>query len=103
MAWFILKQPNKMFARWSDVLDNFERVQMNRQEAISCCVDHGDTVTEAREKVDRVHRRNYDPNVWNECISKIWKVHGRSEARRAEAEGKKEPRVARKHDEYTVW
>jgi hypothetical protein len=34
MAWRIVKQPNGLLARFSDVVDNFTAVDMTKQEAI---------------------------------------------------------------------
>jgi hypothetical protein len=53
MAWRIVKQPDGLLARFSEVVDNFTAVNMTEQEAVEECQLRGLSLAEAKEKVRR--------------------------------------------------
>lgn len=66
MAWRIVKQPDGRYARWSDIVDGFTHVDMDRDEAIEVAHQHitKNAVEEAQAKVDRADK---NPGRWEEC------------------------------------
>ena len=84
MAWRIVKQPNGLLARFSDVVDNFTHVNMTEQEAFRVC--HGCLgVDDAKKKV-LAGVEDWKPwtygikgdglERWEASISTIRNVHG---------------------------
>lgn len=54
MGWRIVKQPNGLFASFSDIVDDFVEMNMNEDEAVDYCREFHDlSELEAREKVNR--------------------------------------------------
>jgi len=37
MAWRIVKQPNGLLAKFSDIVDTFTNLNMTEEEALACC------------------------------------------------------------------
>ncbi len=90
MAWRIVKQPNGLLARFSDVVDNFTAVDMTVDEAIEECKSQGMGHEDAVAKVDRgvtdepvagwVERTADDGlDRWRDCLGTIRVVHGEDE------------------------
>lgn len=50
MAWRIVKQPNGLLARFSDIVDNFTDMNMNEEEALEVCREYCG-IEEAQRKV----------------------------------------------------
>jgi hypothetical protein len=93
MAWRIVKQPNGLFARWSDVVDDFTDYDMTEAEARAVCCDKGGVVL-VDEKLRRA-KADEDPwrpcqayirgrgdglDRWRDCINTIRSVHGKAVA-----------------------
>lgn len=85
MAWRIVKQPNGLYGRFSDIVDNFTHMNLTAAEVFDVCLDicgreesHGkieradaDEVylgTEAEEPKDGLRR-------WRECLETIKEIH----------------------------
>jgi len=84
MAWRIVKQPNGLFARFSDVVDNFTHLDMTRKEAFEVCREYCG-VTDAERKVKAgvedwpPYREGVHGNGsarWNDSLNRIRNVHG---------------------------
>ena len=77
MAWRIVKQPNGLYARFSDVVDNFTDFGMTRDEAIECCIDcpGGMGRDEAEQKVARAEESTASGR-WDEAFRIIKEIHG---------------------------
>lgn len=70
MAWRIVKQPNGLYARWSDVVDDFTHTGFNRASIVDVCRGHaGIGKAEAEEKVDNADREELIR--WPECLSTL--------------------------------
>ena len=87
MAWRIVKQPNGLLARFSDIVDNFTHCNMDELEAYELCKEEMGT-HDAKEKVfagvqdfkpwmHRVVGSGHDR--WDDCIKKIETRHGKDE------------------------
>lgn len=72
MAWRIVKQPDGLYARFSDVVEDFTHTDMTREEAITLCTSHM-SETMAKAKVDRA---DLHPERWEECERTIQSRHG---------------------------
>lgn len=75
MAWRILKQPNGLFARFSDVVDAFTDFDMSEEQVLRYCTKEAGEQT-ARTKL--LAAKN-NPERWDEAISSavshsIWRV-----------------------------
>lgn len=92
MAWRIVKQPNGLLGRFSDIIDNFTHINMDYDEAIQCCLDNGISNYEAAKvKVD-AGVNDYKPwtrneigsglDRWDDCIATIRNVHSESGVKR---------------------
>lgn len=91
MAWRIVKQPNGLFARFSDVVDDFTHYDMTEAEALEVCVQECDCGPKtAAEKVENA-KRDLEPwtmkpsggdglNRWRDCLVTIYAVHGPARA-----------------------
>lgn len=93
MGWRIVKQPNGMLARFSEVVDNFTHCNMTEEKALEVCKDCGCSQHEAMIKVDSGIRdlKPYTSTSgnglerWEHCLGIIERVHGISERQRAGA------------------
>ena len=91
MAWRIVKQPNGLLARFSEVVDNFTHANLTVAEAMELCVEDM-SVAAATQKV----QRGIDSDSrWTEAIGIIRRVHGEDEVFRVET------LIA--EDEVNVW
>lgn len=96
MAWRIVKQPNGLYARFSDIVDHFTHYNMDRETAIKQCKQEpGMGEAEARDKVagadiddvwGRVERVD-GLNCWLASLKTIERVHGPIESALAEVTG----------------
>ena len=98
MAWRIVRQPNGLLARFSDVVDIFTHYDLTEQEALEVCVEFGGcTRPEAREKVRRgledyapmredgsvSDEPSGDPEKlarWRDCLATIRAIKGAADA-----------------------
>ena len=89
MAWRIVKQPNGLLARFSDIVDNYTHINMTQEEAIALCVDTQDMGKESAIKKVQAGIEDHKPwtlNVigsghdrWDDCNEAIIRVHGQKE------------------------
>lgn len=84
MAWRIVKQPNGLFARFSDVVDDFTHINMSETEALSVCKEEGCGEYEADKKM-KAGKEDHIPwtekpgsglDRWNNSIDTIKTCHG---------------------------
>jgi hypothetical protein len=96
MPWFIVKQPNGTYARFSSVVDDFTHMNMIREEAVDLCREHLGRL-ETAEKMQRADdevpcqcspERHQSPRLkrapltrWRECIREMRDLGKRNEAR----------------------
>jgi hypothetical protein len=74
MAWRIIRQPNGLFARFSEVVDDVTHYAMTAEQAVWCCESHGLSRLDARAKV----RRGLDePSRYRAALRSIRFRHGR--------------------------
>ena len=88
MAWRIVKQPNGLLARFSDIVDDFTHMNMSEAEALEVCREYLGIV-EAEKKV-LAGVQDWKPwtngvlgsglDRWNESIKTIKSVHGKKAA-----------------------
>jgi hypothetical protein len=87
MAWRIVRQPNGLLARFSDVVDNFTDMNMSEVEAYELCRESMG-IEDAREKVRAgvedwkpwTHRVKGDGlSRWADCLNSIKVIHGERE------------------------
>ena len=88
MAWRIVKQPNGLLARFSDIVDDFTHMNMTEAEAFEVCREYLG-VEEAKRKV-LAGVQDWKPwtnsvfgdglSRWNDCIASIKNVHGKKAA-----------------------
>ena len=85
MAWRIVKQPNGLFARWSDIVDNFTDANASEQEALELCSEKM-SAEEAHKKVqgavDDLNSggiKGSGLDRWNDCLKTIKLIHGEQE------------------------
>ena len=84
MAWRIVKQPNGLLARFSDVVDHFTHIDMTEAEALEVCIDNGCSSDLAQTKVlsglQDVKPWTVTPGSglerWEHCLGRIETVHG---------------------------
>ena len=92
MGWRIIKQPTGLFARWSDIVDDFSDYDMTEQEAYGTCVLlAGEAVAAAK-----MLRAKGSPGRFEEAIADIAEVHGEELANQRREELSKEGR--RQHE-----
>lgn len=92
MGWRVVKQPNDLLARFSDVVDNFTHVNLSKEDAILLCLsEYGLSIAAATEKVQggiedwkphSAKEKGSGHDRWDECISSIQCIHGDAEVSR---------------------
>jgi hypothetical protein len=96
MAWRIVKQPNGLFARFSDVVDDFTDYDLTEAQAWELCIGYGgvdltdEKLANAKSDLPDPRRKSRPTNSdglnrWRECIEIIRSVHGSAEANNREA------------------
>jgi hypothetical protein len=85
MAWRIVKQPNGLFARWSDIVDNFTDANASEEQALELCSEKMGK-EEARTKVqcaiddlNEARQKGSGLDRWNDCLNTIKIIHGEQE------------------------
>jgi hypothetical protein len=73
MAWRMVLQPNGLFARFSDVVDDFTHWNYNREQAVALCVEEGLHISDAEAKVQRAQA---SPQRYSEELETIEMIHG---------------------------
>jgi hypothetical protein len=91
MGWRIVKQPNGLLARFSDIVDDFTHYDLGEEEAIEICREHMGRI----EAVDKVRRgmedeecppfinasgKNDGLDRYRDCLKTIKNVHGPEKA-----------------------
>jgi len=84
MAWRIVKQPNGLLARFSDIVDDFTNLNMTESEAFECCREYCG-IEDAKRKV-LAGVQDWKPwtngvlgsglDRWNDSIKTIMSVRG---------------------------
>lgn len=100
MAWRIVKQPNGLLARFSEVVDDFTHVNMTCEEAVILCKKEGCTPIEAALKVTRGlddvlededagdgETRGDGLARWRDALDDIQGVHGKRVRQQRERAG----------------
>lgn len=78
MGWSIIQQPNKLFARFSENVDNITDYDMSTSEVIDLCQqEYGLSSDDAERKLQRAIE---SPDRWQNALDSIRAVHGDSEA-----------------------
>lgn len=84
MGWRLIVQPNKLIARFSEVVDDFTHYDMTDEEAIKVCMEEYNMhEKDARDKLSRAYE---NPDRFKEALSCIKFVHGVDRATEAESE-----------------
>ena len=88
MAWRIVKQPNGLLARFSDIVDDFTHQNMTEAEALEICREYLGIVESEKKVLAGV--QDWKPwtngvlgsglDRWNESIETIKSVHGQKTA-----------------------
>lgn len=79
MAWRFVQQPNGLFARFSEIVDNFVAANLTKEQAIrSCIIENNMSQWDAEAKVERAIQAGIER--WHEAINTIVAVHSRKEA-----------------------
>lgn len=83
MGWRIVKQPNGLYARFSDIVDDFTDMSMTEEEALAECRTYLGVV-EAGQKVlagiqdwkPRTTTPGSGTDRWDESVGIIGEIHG---------------------------
>lgn len=79
MAWRFVKQPSGLYARFSEIVDNFTDVNLTREAAValgaslSTDLPVQDAIMQAARKVDAADQH---PDRWEAALEEIAQVHG---------------------------
>jgi hypothetical protein len=73
MAWRIIKQPNGLYARFSDIVDNFTHYNMSINETKKVCMEKK---CDFEEAVNKIQRANENPHRFEEAMDIIKIIHG---------------------------
>lgn len=74
MAWRIVRQPDGLYARFSEVVDDFTDVGMTRDEAYELCRESlGISGSESK-----IQMADDNPGRYKECLEIIQSVHAES-------------------------
>ena len=77
MAWRIVKQPNGLYARFSEIVDDFTEYDMTKEETISICINQYDCGKQTAE--DKIQRAVDNPGRYEEAMDIVEKIHGKKE------------------------
>ncbi|MFA5130618.1 MAG: hypothetical protein WC477_06960 [Patescibacteria group bacterium] len=75
MAWQIVKQPNGLLARWSDIVDTLTHTNGDFENMVALCMERYDM--SRADATDKVNRAIQNPARWEECIRTITTHHGK--------------------------
>lgn len=86
MGWWICVQPNRKYARFSTVVDDFTHVDMSRAEALEVC--RRAPGVGRYEAEEMVRHAELEPERWEQGLAITEAVHGKykAEARRQGAQ-----------------
>lgn len=87
MGWRFVKQPNGLYARFSEVIDDFTHTDLTRQQALE--VYEGIALEQVRKDA-KVKVLAADQNLprWEEALEIVGRVHGKPKALHLRKEGK---------------
>jgi hypothetical protein len=85
MAWRIVRQPNGLLARFSEVVDDFTHLNMSTRQTIQVCIEEGLEPPETWRKME-AGITDRDCKRWHEALSIISHVHGNDRAATVEKE-----------------
>ena len=88
MGWRIVKQPNGLLGRFSDVVDDFTHIDMTQDEAIDACLNHlgrHDAALKVQRGIDdepippfiEASGKNDGLDRWRAAIETVAAIHGR--------------------------
>lgn len=80
MAWRMVRQPNGLLARFSEVVDNFTHVNLTAVEAMELCAG----AMNAENAAQKVQRGIDSDSRWAEAIDIIRRAHGDGEVLKLE-------------------
>jgi hypothetical protein len=84
MSWKIVRQPNGKYSRFSEVFDDFTRMNMNRDAAWALCRDDaGQTVAD-----QQLRNADNDPHLWRTTLLLIQAAHGNEHALKRSESGR---------------
>lgn len=96
MAWRIVKQPNGLLARFSDIIDDFTDMNMTEAEALELCRAYGMSEEDAKRKV-LAGVQDWKPwtvgvpgigmERWNDSLTRIENAHGEKVASERAGQG----------------
>jgi|SRR5580765_843205 len=78
MGWRIIKQPNDLFARFSEIVDDFTDLDMTAQDVIELCKAEYGLSSDASQ--GKLQRAIDNPQRWFEALEIIKDVHGEDKA-----------------------
>jgi len=101
MGWRIVKQPNGLYARFSDIVDDFTHMNLTEKQVITCCKKQG---LGSCESADKLHAGKEDfipwtttpgsgSSRWDDCIETIKNCHGKRKMNSRIKTGNKTPLV----------
>lgn len=78
MGWRIIQQPNELYSRFSEIVDDFTGYDMNSEEVINLCMtNYGLSQIDAEGKLQRAIE---NPHRWQEAMHSVQAVHGKKRA-----------------------
>ena len=91
MAWRIVRQPDGLFARWSDVVDNFTHFNLTEGGVINVCMfEYSMGQESAKEKLRaavedwpkwKYNVQGTGHTRWDECLETVKLIHGKGEVK----------------------
>ena len=73
MAWRIVKQPDGLYSRWADPVDDFTHVDMTFEEAMRLCIDS----CGLKIAFNKMTNAEQNPGRYTEAIEMRKAVHGK--------------------------
>lgn len=86
MAWCFVRLPSGLFARWSDVVDDFTHTNLTPQDALEVCVSEHGMAEEAAQRKVQAGVEDWKPRTngvkgsgldrWQDSLERIGIAHG---------------------------
>jgi hypothetical protein len=101
MGWRIVKQPNGLYGRFSDIVDDFTHMNLTEKKALKLCKAQGCSPEEATLKVlagkeDHIPWTNTPgsgSSRWDDCIKTIKNCYGKQKMNSRIKIGNKTPLI----------
>lgn len=87
MAWRMVKQPNGLLARFSDIVDNFTDLDLTETEALELCKECYDLSRQDAEEKVRAALEDWEPwtvgkqgdglSRWRDSLKTVELIHGK--------------------------